>query len=187
MSKPGDVSAKRAADPWPYVVETLVPSHDRTTFSCGHESLDRFIREFASQNVRTGVSQTFVAVRAGETRVRGYYALSAGKVEATAIPEGQRKRLSRSPIPVVHLGRLAVDASARGHGLGEHLLLDAISRTVRVAKSIGVHALEVVAIDAAAIEFYRKYGFVELAEDAEGRRLYLPIETLKKLGLAERS
>lgn len=170
-------------DRWSIRVELLSPTHVRTKFTCGHDSLDRFVREFAAQNARNGVSQTFVAVERGADRVLGYYSLAAGKVEATAIPERLRKRLPRYPIPVVLLGRLAVDSTRRGMGLGEYLLLDAMARSVRVANSIGVHALEVVAIDAAAAAFYRKYGFVDLTDAPEGRHLFLPIETIAKLKL----
>ena len=94
------------------------------------------------------------------------------------IPE---KRLPRYPIPVVHLGRLAVDMRYQGKGLGEFLLMDALRRTQLVSEQIGVYAVEVRAIDEAARQFYLKYGFTELKDDK--LHLYLPISVIRKLSL----
>ena len=69
----------------------------------------------------------------------------------------------------------------QGQGLGEHLLIDALARILRAADEIGIHAVEVIAINAGAQQFYRKYGFTALADDQ--RHLYLPLAVLRKLGL----
>jgi len=163
-------------------VEDLNSGHDRAGFSCGQPSLDDFIKQYASQNQKSGVSRTIVALGATDTaRVRGYYSLAAGSVAMEAIPAELRKRLPKYPVPVAHLGRLAADKSAQGQGLGSFLLIDALRRIERAANSIGVHAVEVVAIDDAAKNFYLKYGFVELADDRH--HLYLPLSVVRKLGL----
>jgi GNAT superfamily N-acetyltransferase len=163
-------------------IEELRRDHDRSAFSCGHESLDDFIRKFAGQNQKTGVSRTFVAVTPGEKIVRGYFSVSAGAVALADVPEALTKRLPRYPVPVAHLGRLAVDRSARGRGLGSYLLVDALCRILIAAESIGMHAIEVVAIDDPARQFYLKYGFVEMKDDPH--HLYLSIATVRALGLA---
>ena len=139
---------------------------------------------YAGQNRKTGISRTYVAVRAGRSTVDGYYAVSAGAVAFQDIPEALRKRLPGYPVPVAHLGRLAVDASSQGQGLGELLLLDALARILRAADSIGIHAVEVVAIDDTAKRFYLKYGFTQLLDDPH--HLYLSIKTLKKLDVWHR-
>lgn len=162
-------------------IEELSSEHDRAAFSCGHESLDIFLKQYAGQNQKTGVSRTFVAMEPGEQGVRGYYALAAGALKFEYLTDEQRKRLPRYPAPVAHLGRLAVDRSAQGQGLGEYLLLDALSRVDRAEREIGVHAIEVVAIDDAARHFYLKYGFLELRDDPH--HLYIPMKTVRKLGL----
>ena len=87
-------------------------------------------------------------------------------------------------MPVAHLGRLAVDAGAQGHGLGETLLMDALARVVGAADSIGIHAVEVVTIDEDAKRFYLKYGFTELLDDPH--HLYISIKTLRDLIAIER-
>lgn len=159
------------------------PDHDRSGFSCGHASLDEFIRRYAGQNEKSGMSRTFVAVRPGETRVAGYFVLAAGSVAYETLSESQRKRLPRYPVPTAHLGRLAVDRSAQGRGLGSYLLMDALCRVAAADRHIGVHAVEVVAIDDAAKRFYLKYGFAELLDDP--RHLFIAMRTVRALGLIE--
>ena len=163
------------------MIEELNADHDRSAFSCGRPSLDEFIKQYAGQNQKTGVSRTFVAFKPGDKVVRGYYALSAGAVAFANLPEEQRKRLPRYPVPVAHLGRLAVDQSAQGRGLGSFLLIDALRRIQIAADSIGIHAIEVVAIDDSAKRFYLKYDFVELHDDPN--HLYISLKTVRKLGL----
>jgi ribosomal protein S18 acetylase RimI-like enzyme len=114
--------------------------------------------------------------------VRGYYSISAGAVALENLPEGHRKRLPKYPVPVAHLGRLAVDNSAQGQRLGEFLLVDALRRIQTAADSIGIHAVEVVAIDDAAKGYYLKYGFIELLDDPH--HLYISMKAVRKLGLA---
>lgn len=169
------------ADPVKWVIEELRADHDRAGFSCGHESLDRFLTQFAGQNQKTGVSRTFVACKPGETIVRGYYSLAAGSVLFQNLTDSQRNRLPKYPFPVAHLGRLAVGTGAQGQGLGSHLLIDALRRVSRADRDLGIHAIEVVAIDDAAKGFYLKYGFAELADDPH--HLFLSMKTVRQLSL----
>jgi GNAT superfamily N-acetyltransferase len=159
-------------------VEPLSRRHDRTAFDCGNQDLNVFLKQFAGQNEDRGLSRTFVMTEAGEVRVIAYHCISSGAVSFEEMPE---KRLPRYPIPVVHLGRLAVDLHYQGQGLGEFLLMDAMRRAQLVAEQIGVYAVEVRAIDEAARQFYLRYGFTELKDDK--LHLYLPMSVIKKLGL----
>lgn len=169
------------AEPREWSIQELGPDHDRAAFSCGHESLDAFLKHYASQNQKTGVSRTFVAVDPGDTIVRGYYSLAAGSVKLDDLTDEQSKRLPKYPVPVAHLGRLAVDRSAQGQGLGSHLLLDALHRIHRADRDIAIHAVEVVAIDAAARNFYLKFGFTPLRDNPH--HLFIPMKLVRKLGL----
>lgn len=172
------MSARRAA----WSVVELGPDHDRGGFDCGHPSLDSFIKQFAGQNQKSGVSRTFVALMPGEATVRGYYSLAAGSVQFGNLTEGQRRRLPRYPVPVAHLGRLAVDRAAQGQGLGSFLLIDALRRVGKVDRDLGIHAVEVVAIDAAARRFSLKYGFTALADDPH--HLFISMKAVRQLGLS---
>ena len=101
--------------------------------------------------------------------------MTACEVLTEELPEDLAKKLPRK-VPGIRLGRLAVDRSVQGQGLGEHLLMDAIDRSRRVLKHIGIHALFVDAKDERAAAFYRKYGFRPLPEDS--LKLVLPLTGL---------
>jgi GNAT superfamily N-acetyltransferase len=162
-----------------HVIVPLAAEHVRDEFDCGQPTLDDFLRLHAGQYERRNLGRTFVAVEPAQTRVDGFYTLSTGGVAFEHLTEEIRRKLPRHPLPVVHLGRLAVDRRLHGRGMGRRLLLDALRRAYAIAQSVGVHAVEVVAIDDAARTFYLKYGFTSLLDDAN--HLYLPIKTIGKL------
>ena len=163
----------------PLRVEPLADRHERAAFESGVEALDTFLRRFAGQNDRRGLGRTFVAVRGESPRVAGCYTLSAGAVRTEVLPPDAARRLPLYPVPVALLGRLAVDRTEQGRGLGAVLLVDALWRVVGAAEALGVHAVEVVAKDARARTFYLHHGFVALADDP--LHLYLPLDTIRRL------
>ena len=158
-------------------IERLSRSHDRSGFSCGKPSLDEFIRRFVTQYEKRNLGRTFVAVRKGETLIGGYYTLASSSVSFEHLPEESARKLAKHPVPVVLIARLAVDTSEQGQKLGEKLLIDALSRCLGLADELGVHAVEVDAIDEQARSFYLKYGFVSLRDDP--RHLFLPVNTIR--------
>lgn len=167
----------------PWTVVLLTRTHERDAFACGQRELDEFLRQYARQNQEENVGRTWVAVREGERRVLGFYTLTVASVGHDSFPPAETKRLPRYPVPVAHLGRLAVDRSVRGMGLGEHLLLHALRQILRVSEVVGVYAVEVRAKDDEARRFYEHYGFKSATDDA--RHLYLPLKTVRKLKLDE--
>jgi len=170
------------ADTDSWIIEKLEKRHDRAAFSCGVEDLDTYLQKYSGQNEKAGLSQHFIAVAtAGDSKILGYYALSTGAVAFEVIPDDLRKRLPKYPVPVAHLTRLAVDQTFQSKGLGEDLLMDALARISRISEEIGIHAIEVIAIDAIAKRFYDKYGFRSLQDDE--KHMYLPMKAVKKLGL----
>jgi len=160
-------------------VEPLGRSHDRSHFDCGVESLNRYLRELASQHAKRDISKTYVAVKAEDAQVDGFYALSTGSMILEDLPEAKRKHLPRYPIPTAHLGQLAIDRKTQGQGLGEALLFDALRRVARVGEELGIYAITVDAIDARAKAFYERYGFVPIAGDP--LHLYLEIKVIRQL------
>lgn len=167
------------SDPAPWSVERIRRDHVREHFDCGNPDLDGFLKKYARQNDARDLGRTFVAVRKGELVVRGYYTLRSGSVETAILPEEQRKRLPRYPVPVAHLGRLAVDATVGGQGLGELLLVDALRRAHAASREAAAYAVEVVAVDAGARRFYEHYGFRAFAGDP--LHLDLAMKTVEKL------
>lgn len=157
-----------------YRIEPLGTEHDRTAFDCEEPSLNDFLKRYARQNDEKGLGRTFVAVRPGDQRIYGYYTISSGSVQFDTIPE----KLPRYPIPVAHLGRLAVDRQAKGQGLGKALLADALKRILAVADQLGVYAVEVFALSEAARDFYIKFGFRPLLDDRQ--HLYMPMSFIRK-------
>ena len=161
-------------------VEPLGRQHDRTAFHCGADALDRYLKQQARQDADKRVAAPFVAVNPPNTRVLGYYTLSASVVTLTDLPDELSRKLPRYPqLPVTLLGRLAVDESARGQRLGEHLLLDALHRSLTHADEIAAMAVVVDAKDENAAAFYRHYGFIPL--QAQPRRLYVPMRVVAQL------
>ena len=140
-------------------VQPLTGSHDRQGFDCGHQELNGWLRQVARQHQDKGLSKTFVAIREeAPTRICGYYALTLAELESQHLPEAWRKKLPRR-IPGVRLGRLAVEKHYQGKGLGELLLVDALTRTRRIAIEAGGIGLFVDALDAQAAGYYRRFGF----------------------------
>jgi GNAT superfamily N-acetyltransferase len=151
--------------------------HERGGFNCGQPGLDDFLHKLVTQYEKRKLGKTFVALRSGNPDVVGYYTLAASSIEFVRLPNEVVRKLPKHPIPVILLARLAVDKSLQGQGLGELLLVDALKRSLNLSKSIGIFAVEVLAIDERAISFYGKYGFVSLLEDA--RHMFLPIRTVE--------
>lgn len=162
------------------IIEPLGPEHDRATFSCGAESLDRYLRQQASQDARNRVAAPFVLRLAGSPRIIGYYTLSAYTIQLSELPADLRTRLPRYPhLPAVLLGRLAVDRQFAGQGWGKVLLLDALRRSLAHARQIAAMAVVVDALDDPARAFYERYGFQRLADHEY--RLFLPMRTIEQL------
>lgn len=134
----------------------LTAAHELSDFSCGHASLDEWLRRRALANQDTGASRTYVLAE-GE-RVIGYYALAAGSVALLETP-GRLRRNMPNPIPVMVLGRFALDLRWQGRGLGADMLRDAVLRTQQAANIGGMRALLVHAIDDRAAGFYLRWGF----------------------------
>jgi GNAT superfamily N-acetyltransferase len=158
-------------------IERLATTHERSAFDCGKAPLDDFLRRLVNQYEKRNLGRTYVALRPGDKRVCGYYTLASGAISFENLPSTAARKLPRHPVPVILLARLAVDQGAQGCGLGRTLLVDALKRSVGLADWLGIHAVEVDAIDAAAKSFYEKFGIVPLLDQAF--HLYLPMATIK--------
>jgi GNAT superfamily N-acetyltransferase len=156
-----------------FVTEALSREHDRTAFRSGVDVLDRYLREFALQDMRRRVAGCFVALSDAQAIV-GFYTLAATGVTLDALPSDLTKRLPRYPlVPAVLIGRLAVAVEHQGQGLGRALIFDAAIRTDRLR--IGAFAIIVDAKDDRAAAFYRSNGFALIP--GESRRLFVPVAT----------
>ncbi len=162
-------------------VEPLGPNHDRDAFSCGVESLDRYLKTQASQDVRRKANAVFVmtAIDAPDG-ILGYFTLCATALEQGDVPEAARKHIPRYPlVSATLLGRLAVDRSRHGKGLGAVLLASALRKSFDSAETVGSSMVVVDAIDDRAISFYEVHGFVRLGKSS---RLVVAMRGLAKIG-----
>jgi GNAT superfamily N-acetyltransferase len=165
-----------------WAIERLAAHHDRDEFDCGVPVLSEWLRQHASQYDRRDLARTYVLVRAGLSRVFGYYAISTCQLCYQDLPSHRSQGLPRRlSIPAVLMGKLAVDQSLHGQGMGDVLLIDALRRIEHLAGEIGIRAVVVNAIDDRARSFYLHKQFEPLLGHPD--RLFLPIQIVRRLGL----
>ena len=166
--------------------EAISRRHDRKSFDCGSEELNEYLRRYARQNHESGGAKTFVAALPSEpARILGYYTISPGAIEFAKVPVAVTRRLGRYEVPVFRLGRLAVERSAQGSGLGGELLLAAGRRALSVAVEVGGVALAIDAKNERAAVWYERFGALRLLDDP--LKLVLPLKTIADaLALATR-
>lgn len=138
-------------------IEKLSKAHDLSSFDCGKERLNAWLKRYALVNQQSDSAQTYVLHRNGT--VVGYYVLTAGSVRPEEAPRRVAKGLTRHPIGVILLARLATDRREQSMGLGKALLKDALLRITSAADAIGARAVLVHAIDEDARKFYEHFGF----------------------------
>ncbi len=161
----------------PFRLEPLNDKHDRASFACGQDALDRYFQTQVTQDFRRRVATCFVAIEQTTGRLAAFYTIAAASIPTPDLPIEISQRLPRYPsIPAVRIGRLAVDLRFRGRGLGGGLLADAVRRVLLAP--LAVFALLVDAKDDDAVTFYKHHGFQPLTGHA--RTLFLPVATAEK-------
>jgi GNAT superfamily N-acetyltransferase len=135
----------------------LSTDHDFSHFQCGEPALDDWLRRRGLQNEESGASRTYVLCVGN--RVVGYYALAVGAAAHAEAP-GRVRRNIPDPVPVMVIGRLAVDQTMQGQSIGPALLRDAVLRTIQAAEIAGIRAILVHAISDRAKSFYERSGFI---------------------------
>lgn len=152
----------------------------REAFDCGVPELNEYLKKYARQNDRRGIAKTFVAIPEDESRdVVGYYSISMTEIKRESLPENSRRGLPRYPLPGMRLGKLAVDQSIQGRGVGGELLMESFRKAVRFSSEVGIFAVTVDAKNQSAKQFYLKYGFIPLEDDELS--LFIPINTIIKV------
>lgn len=157
--------------------EPIGRHHDRKSFDCGAPDLNAYLDRYARQNHESGGAKSFVAVSPAEpARVLGFYSIGPGVVEFARVPAKLTKKLGRYDVPVFRLGRLAIDLSVQGQGLGGELLLAAGARALAVAAEVGGIALAIDAKDGKAARWYERFGALSLLDDP--LKLMLPLSVV---------
>ena len=155
--------------------DAIAKHHNRKRFDCGSAVLNEYLDRYARQNHESGGAKSFVAVPPDEpARVLGYYSISPGAIEFSRVPARLSRKPGRYDVPVFRLGRLAVDLSMQGLGLGGELLLAAGARALAVAAEVGGVALAIDAKDNKAAQWYERFGAMPLLDDT--LKLILPLD-----------
>lgn len=155
--------------------ERLSEHHDVSSFDCGHRELNDWLARQATASEAKS-ARTYVVAR--DARVIAYYCLAAGSVIRSDLPRAKLRKNMPDQVPIIVIGRLAVDLKFQGRGFGQALLKDATLRILTAHDAVGVRAILVHAIDDKACDFYRRFGFLPTLNNS--RTLVLPIETVKQ-------
>lgn len=156
-----------------------VSSLKKDPFNSGFPDLDRYLKQYAKKNDEKGIARTYVAFASQDSQIiAGYYSCCASVVDHEELPAELRESLPRYPSPAILIGKLAVDQSRQGKGLGKRLLFHALENAVDVSQKVGVYAITVDAIDEEAKSFYKKYGFLEYQDTPLS--LFISMTTIKR-------
>ena len=158
-------------------VEKLRRDHILEGFDCGKEPLNKFLIRNALQNQQSNASQTYLAV--ATDRVIGYHTLVVGEIAHADASARLKKGLSRHPVPIMLLARLAVCPDWQGRDVGPALLKDALLRTLQAADIAGIRAFGVHAKDDEARAFYEHFDFA--ASPTDPMHLFLLLKDIKTL------
>ncbi len=165
-----------------YVITHLEKKHVKDKFDCGIDVLNDYLKIQAGQDMKKNVAVSYVLTAHGSNHILGYYTLSSIGIMAGELPADIIRKLPRYPIlPGILIGRLARDKESYGKEIGHHLLVDALKRSLGVSTQLGSVAVIVDAKNEKAVMFYKNFGFFEFPDN--NRRLFLPMGTIKKLGL----
>lgn len=140
---------------------TSLTEKQRRSFSCGVEALDDYFKRFAKGNHVKNIGKTFALL---DDEVVGYYTTSMGSIDFLYLPQELRERLSKYPIPVARIARLAVNTKKQRQGFGEFLLVDALHRIRDAASLVAAYGVLVDAKDEKAKTFYMRFGFTPFTD-----------------------
>jgi len=152
--------------------------HNRKNFDCENEQLNKYLKQQASQDIKKDLAACFVILDEENDDIIGYYTLSSASIPREDLPSEHSKKIpSNYNAPVILLGRLAIDKSHKGKGLGTLLLVDSMKRCLKALDYVASMAIVTDPIDDDAEKFYLKYGFKKLPTS---KRLFITMSTVEK-------
>jgi len=159
-------------------IEVLSDRHNFKDFTCGQKWLDQYLHGHAWTNQQTGYGRTYLAIDDAKY-VGGFYTLSMASVHFNHLPDDLARRVPKYPMPVALIGCLAVDKTIQKSGLGTLLLIDSMQRIVQASEIVAARAVEVLAINDEAKDWYQRFGFLPFKDNP--RHLYLPMATAREV------
>ena len=161
------------------IVELLNKRHNRNSFDCGNEALNKFLKQIARQHIQKGISRTFVLIDTEQPEIIiSFFTLTLCEVRVEKLPSNFAKKYP-SKVPGVKLARLAVNELYQRQGIGEIMMIEAIQRALIIAENAGGIGLFVDAKDEAAKTYYSRYGFVSLEDTL--LEMFLPLSTILQM------
>jgi len=159
--------------------EELNRSHNRAIFDCGVKELNEFLHKLAHQNLKKGLSRTFVLIKKNIPKeILGYYTLSVFEISVDKLPQKFINKY-KGYLPAVKIARLAVARDLQKQGLGKHMIINAIKRVIAISENVGVIGLFVDAKNEDTKKYYLKFGFIPLLDHC--LKLFLPLNTLQQM------
>jgi len=134
----------------------LSGDHKLVSFDCGVPDLNTWLRTSALRNQKENTSRTFVLTE--NEVVVAFYCLATGSTERESLPNSKQRNSPRD-VPLISLGRLAVDIEFQGLGIGALLLRDAIARSLAATEHVAAKFMRVDAKDNDVVKFYERFGF----------------------------
>lgn len=163
-----------------FKIQFLDKKHSKNDFACGIPELDRFLKEQASQHMKKRITTTYVLTEDSDLVIKGYYSLSSYSVNINNLPKSITKQFPKYPmVPATMLGRLAVATECQGFGIGEYLLVSALKTSYEISQHQGSLCVCVDAINQSAVNFYKKYGFIEFEDN--NKKLFISMKTISNL------
>ncbi len=163
-----------------WTIAPLNKAHNRKLFSCGESELDNYLKQYARQHHDAGINKTYcTTLNENSSQVIGYYSLSMGTLSPKGLPTELQKKFPRFPLPIARLTRLAVHTNNQKQGLGEDLLMHALTKCYSLSKEIGMIAIVIDAKHEQAKKFYLRYEFEQLPR--QPLTLWLPISALESI------
>ena len=160
--------------------QRLTAAHDVAAFSNGkHPALDEWLRHRALASEGLSARTYVICTHAAALRVVGYYAIATAMEQRVALPSARLRRGMPEQVPLLLLGRLAIDSMVQGRGVGTALLADALQRCLAASDIVGARGVVAHAIDDDALAFYRRNGFI--SSPLGERTLLMPIESVRTL------
>lgn len=151
-------------------------------FDCGEESLNAFLTNHLKRQHDGKILRAYVLLTKEEKpRILGYYTLSGSCFEKETLPsKSQQRKVPYQNVPSITLGRLALDKTLHGQGIGSMLVTHAMRVVYSASQAVGVHGLFVEALNDKAKAFYKSLGFIQLTGNND-RSLFYPTKSIEKL------
>ena len=160
--------------------------HDRSSFDCGENNLNIFIKKQASKHMQVGISKTMILpditnLNNNKFKICAFYTIAPSSIKRESLPAKLAKKLPHYPVPVFLLAQMAIHIDYQGKGFGKITLIKALEYLWQVNSQMTAYAVVVDCLNDNVKQFYKKYGFETLSDYNGKTRMYIPMKVLKNL------